>query len=42
LQAANTFEQPNRLTPQTLAGIPVVEGEVTVSLPPLSFTVLLC
>jgi alpha-N-arabinofuranosidase len=42
LQAGNTFEQPNALVPQKLPGMPVVDGEVTVALPPQSFTVLVC
>jgi alpha-N-arabinofuranosidase len=39
-KAVNTFEQPHTIVPQALAGGAVEGGRVTVTLPPLSFTVL--
>jgi alpha-N-arabinofuranosidase len=39
-KAANTFEQPNVILPVALPGMPVVDGTVRLTLPPLSFTVL--
>ncbi len=39
-KAANTFEQPNTIGVQTRTGMPVVDGSVTIQLPPLSYTVL--
>ncbi len=39
-KAANTFEQPNTIVPVELRGMPVVDGKVTLGLPPLSLTVL--
>jgi alpha-N-arabinofuranosidase len=39
-KATNTFEQPARIVPQRLAGEPLRDGRLTLSLPPLSFTVV--
>lgn len=39
-KAANTFEQPDTIGVQTSPGMEVVDGKVTLQLPPLSFTVL--
>jgi alpha-N-arabinofuranosidase len=39
-KAANTFEQPDTIGVAALEGMPVDDGSVTLSLPPLSFTVL--
>lgn len=39
-KAANTFEQPDAVTPMRLEGMPVQDGRVMLSLPPLSLTVL--
>jgi alpha-N-arabinofuranosidase len=39
-KAANTFAHPDAVTPRTLAGVPVENGVATLTLPPLSFTVL--
>jgi alpha-L-arabinofuranosidase len=39
-KAANTFEQPDLLVPQAIAGGAVDGGRVSLTLPPLSFTVL--
>jgi alpha-L-arabinofuranosidase len=39
-KAANSFEQPDLLVPQALEGGPLQGGRVTLSLPPLSFTVV--
>jgi alpha-L-arabinofuranosidase len=39
-KTANSWEQPELVKPVTLAGMSVVNGKVTVQLPPLSFTVL--
>ncbi len=39
-KAANTFERPNIISPQLLAGMPVVDGTAALDLPPLSLTVL--
>lgn len=39
-KAANSFARPDLLVPRELPGGPVVDGGYTVSLPPLSFTVL--
>ncbi len=41
-KAANTFQQPETVTPRTLAGGPVVDQTATLTLPPLSFTVVTC
>jgi alpha-N-arabinofuranosidase len=41
-KAANTFDAPNAIVPQTLAGQPINNGSVTVQLPPLSLSVLTC
>jgi alpha-N-arabinofuranosidase len=39
-KAINTFEQPEVIVPKQLAGVPVRDGEITLRLPPLSFTVV--
>ncbi|MEN9937348.1 MAG: hypothetical protein RLZZ387_3927 [Chloroflexota bacterium] len=39
-KAVNTFEQPNTIVPQALPAGAVQGGRVTLTLPPLSFTVL--
>ncbi len=39
-KAANTFEQPDALTPRALAGCPLDDHTATLMLPPLSFTVV--
>jgi len=39
-QAANTFEQPNTIVPQQINVAAPVDGELTLQLPPLSFTAL--
>ena len=39
-KAANTFDRPDTIGVQALAGMPVDDGAVTLDLPPLSFTVL--
>ena len=39
-KAANTFAHPDRIVPRTLPGLPVTSGMATLTLPPLSFTVL--
>jgi alpha-N-arabinofuranosidase len=41
-KAANTFVQPETVTPRSIAGGPVVDHTATLSLPPLSFTVVIC
>lgn len=41
-KAANSWEQPELITPVTLNGMPVQDGKVTLQLPPMSFTVLVC
>jgi alpha-N-arabinofuranosidase len=40
LKAANTFEDPKVLVPKRLDGITVKDGRISLSLPPLSFTVV--
>ncbi|HWQ11414.1 MAG TPA: alpha-L-arabinofuranosidase C-terminal domain-containing protein [Roseiflexaceae bacterium] len=40
-KAANTFDQPDLIVPQTLPGEPLRDGRLTLALAPLSFTVLL-
>lgn len=37
-KAVNTFEQPDNLVAKALDGMPVRDGKITLSLPPLSFT----
>ncbi len=39
-KAINTFAQPDTIVPKTLDGMPVRDGRITLSLPPLSFTVV--
>ena len=39
-QAANTFEQPHTVVPQRIAVANPIDGALTLSLPPLSFTAL--
>jgi alpha-N-arabinofuranosidase len=34
--AVNTFERPDRVRPQTLEGLRIVDGKAQVELPPLS------
>ena len=40
VKAANSFEHPDTVVPVTLPGMPVNNNKVTLSLPPLSFTVI--
>jgi alpha-N-arabinofuranosidase len=40
LKAVNSFEQPNTIVPQQLDDLTVDNGKLTLSLPPLSFTVV--
>ena len=39
-KASNTFEQPTAVVPVQTKGMPILNGTVTMSLPPMSFTVL--
>jgi len=39
-KAVNTFAQPDAIAVRSLGGAPLVDGAVTIELPPLSFTVL--
>ncbi|MBC8163669.1 MAG: alpha-N-arabinofuranosidase, partial [Roseiflexaceae bacterium] len=39
-KAANTFEQPRGVVPQQLGALPVRDGQLSLRLPPLSFTVV--
>jgi alpha-N-arabinofuranosidase len=39
-KAVNTFEAPNTITPRQLDALPITDGKLTLSLPPLSFTVV--
>ena len=39
-KAFNGLAEPNRIVPRTLPGQPIEDGRLTLSLPPLSFTVL--
>lgn len=39
-KASNTFEQPTAVVPVQAKGMPIMNGTVTISLPPMSFTVL--
>jgi alpha-N-arabinofuranosidase len=39
-KAINTFAQPELIVPQQLAGPTIRNGQLTLQLPPLSFTVL--
>ena len=39
-KSTNHFSHPNTVVPQTLEGRPIVDGRVTVMLPPLSLTVV--
>jgi alpha-N-arabinofuranosidase len=39
-KAINSFEQPDTIVPQTLANPEVRDGRLSISLPPLSFTVV--
>jgi CDP-diglyceride synthetase len=39
-KAVNTFAQPNTITPKQLDGLAFKDGKITLSLPPLSFTVV--
>ena len=41
-KAANTFQQPETVTPRMIAGAPVSDHTTTLTLPPLSFTVVTC
>lgn len=41
-KAANTFDAPNTVVPYTLAGTPISASSVTVSIPPLSVSVIVC
>jgi alpha-L-arabinofuranosidase len=40
LKEANTWENPNTLTAQSIAAPQIVDGKATLQLPPLSFTTL--
>jgi alpha-N-arabinofuranosidase len=37
---ANTFEQPDRVTPMNLGELPMDDGRINMTLPPLSFTMV--
>ena len=39
-KAVNTFERPENIVPRALSGQPVRDGTLTLTLPPLSFTVI--
>ena len=39
-KAVNTFEEPHTVAPRLLESLPVVDGKLTLRLPPLSFTVV--
>ncbi len=39
-KAVNTFSQPNLIAPKQLNGLKIDDGKLTLSLPPLSFTVV--
>ena len=39
-KAVNSLAEPGRVVPRTMPGQPIVDGRLTLSLPPLSFTVL--
>jgi alpha-L-arabinofuranosidase len=39
-KAVNTFAQPNTIAPKQLDGLKIDDGKLTLSLPPLSFTVV--
>ena len=39
-KAVNSLAEPGRVVPRSLPGQPIVDGRLTLSLPPLSFTVL--
>ncbi len=39
-KAVNTFAQPNTITPKQVDGLKIDGGRMTLSLPPLSFTVV--
>jgi alpha-N-arabinofuranosidase len=39
-KAINTFENPNNIVPQQLKSVPVQNGTISVTLPPMSFTVV--
>lgn len=41
-KAANTFTQPKMIVPCSMPLVPVMDHSATVSLPPLSFTVVTC
>lgn len=40
VRAANTWDNPNRITARPIPVPPIADGKVTLELPPLSFTVL--
>jgi alpha-L-arabinofuranosidase len=39
-KAVNTFERPDTIVPKQLESVPVRDGQITLRLPPLSFTVV--
>jgi alpha-N-arabinofuranosidase len=39
-KATNTFERPDLIVPRQLSAVPVIDKQITLQLPPLSFTAL--